>query len=1091
MVFQNDLRYRYNNKRWMYYFIIGLLSALMTLGSCGNNKPNMIIEAGKSLPKNIDFNFHVKPILSDKCFACHGPDVSKQKGNLRLDMQENAYAALGEQRDHAALVPGKIQKSHAYLRMISTDPETIMPPPASNLSLSNFEIAIIAKWIEQGAKYKPHWSFIKPQKTEPPEVENKSQIKNSIDQFIQKRLEMDGLTLSDPTSKEMLIRRASFDLTGLPPTIGQIDDFLNDHSLDAYDKVIDRLLSSKAYGERMAANWMDVARYADSDGYLDDKHRDFSPWRDWIIKAFNSNMPYDKFATWQLAGDLIPESNQETKLATAFNRLNKRNSEAGIVYEEYRIEYAADRTHTLGKAFMGLSIECARCHDHKYDPISQKDYYGLFGFFNSTFEIGTPVYGPDQTPGPALLLTSEEEQKQIKYLQNKITEQEAKIQDVNTTTDFNNWLSSDKLSTQLVKQLLTKDLVAYYPFDVFEIIGGDSLESPNNNNSSKPAKLSQPVIKAGKKGNAIFINDYNSVILGEKIGWYERTESFSFQLWIYPDTLYEEAAIIWHSEDRRLGLKGYSLTLKNNRVEFIMAHSWPQNALEVTTNHMLPPKQWSQITVTYDGSSKAEGVNIFINGQNEKLTIANNNLYKGILYVYDSHTYGMDGIKFGSRDKFIPFKNGGIDEVKIFKRKLTGLEVLYTYDSKSTKDLIKNSKNKNSQLVNDYFTALHDKKRKELAVNLNKTRVKENKIINTINEIMVMGDLPEPRPTYVLERGVYHARGEQVQPGTPKRIFPFDDSLPKNRYGLAQWLFDPNNPLTARVYVNRIWQMHFGKGIVKTVGDFGNQGNLPSHPELLDWLAIYFQDNHWDIKGLHKVIMTSATYMQSSIISPELIEKDPENILLARSPSLRLSAEMIRDNALAISGLLVDKIGGKSVYPYQPAGLWDILSQDRYKYLQEPGEGLYRRSIYTIWKRTNPPPSMLIFDIADRGVCTVRRTPTNTPLQALVLLNDPQFLEAGRIIAEQILRDNYHENTNLQTAFRLTTGRLPDKLEKEMLDEFYAKELEKFIKNKNDALAFLNTGETHWDEELNPSEIAALGVVVNAIMNTNEGFTRK
>jgi hypothetical protein len=837
---------------------------------------------------------------------------------------------------------------------------------------------------------------------------------------------------------------------------------------------------------------MDVARYADSDGYLDDKHREFSPWRDWVIKAFNQNLPYDKFATWQLAGDLIPESNQETILATAFNRLNKRNSEAGIVYEEYRVEYAADRTHTLGKAFMGLSIECARCHDHKYDPISQKDYYSLFGFYNSTFEIGTPVYGPDQTPGPALLLSTEEEQEQLAFLKNVIKEQEQKVEAREKDNGvFENWVSDHKITAEELRGKIKKSLVAHYPFNSFVEDGNNRVKSPNSLNRSLPASLSQPVIKEGKKGKAVFVSDYNSGKLGEKVGWYDRTDPFSIQLWIKADTIHKEASILYHSEDRRLGLKGYSLTLRDNKVEFILSHSWPQNAIQVTSLKQVVPKQWTRLTITYDGSSKAKGVNIFMNGENQELSAEYDNLYKGVLFEYNIHTYGFKGIGIGNRGKFTPFKNGGIDEIKVFNDELSPLEVLFTMDEQKAISLVEKPEGK--AYLKEYFLAYYDLEKNKIEINLKKTREEENAILTGIQEVMVMGDLPEPRPTYVLNRGLYSARGERVEPGTPESVMPFDKSLPRNRLGLTNWLFDEKNPLTARVYVNRIWQMHFGTGIVRTSDDFGSQGSLPSHPELLDWLSNRFIESGWDIKALHKLILTSATYKQTSAMTEELIEKDPGNVLLARGPRFRLPAEMIRDNALAISGLLVNKLGGESVYPYQPSGLWEILTRKgwAYKYLQEPGEGLYRRSLYSIWKRSAAPPSMMIFDVADRGVCIVKRETTSTPLQALVLLNDPQYLEASRVLAENIIREEKDEERRLNTAFRVTTGRMPDKVEKNILNGFYKEELNNFSQDKEKALAYLDTGEKPWDRNLDPSEIAALGVVVNSIMNTDEGFTKK
>lgn len=1072
------------------WFIAGfILTVLLT--SCGTRKPQVIVEAEEFLPEIVDFNFHVRPILSDKCFACHGPDMANQKADLRLDTEEGAFGALGENGDRTAFMPGNLKKSQAYLRMISDEPEFIMPPPESRLNLTAKEIATIAKWIEQGAEYKPHWAFIPPELKKIPVVANKSNVKQPIDNFILSKLEREGLTLSEPATKETLIRRASFNLTGLPPTLEEIDDFLNDDSMNAYESVIDQLLSSKAYGERMATNWMDVARFADSDGYINDKHRDFSSWRDWIIKAFNENMPYDKFVTWQIAGDLIPGSNQESILATAFNRLNKRTSEGGIEYEEFRVEYVADRTHTLGKAFLGLSIECARCHDHKFDPISQKDYYKLFAFFNSTFEIGTSVYGQDQTPGPGLLLSTEEEQETIDYLRKTIEEQEQKIAEYKINTPgFDQWVSKTRLTSEVLNDQIEKDLIAYYPFDKFISKGKSKSESLNREDSSKPAVLSQPIIKPGQHGNALIVSDYNSVRLGKDVGWYERTDQFSVQLWVYPDTLYKEAVIFWHSESKRVGLKGYSLTLKNNKLEFIMAHSWPQNAIQITTERPLQIREWSQVTVTYDGSSKADGINIYVNGQKQKSNKDLDNLYKGILYVKNHHTYGFGGLMLGSRDKFTgAFKDGGIDEVKVFGRNLTPLEVLFTYDRNSALSL-QNKTEEGEDLLRDYYTAHFNKEKNKIENKLKQTRDKENELLNSIQEIMVMGDLPKPLPTYVLKRGAFNAHGERVEPGAPESILEFDEALPKNRLGLTKWLFDNKNPLTSRVYVNRVWQMHFGKGIVRTSEDFGNQGSLPSHPELLDWLAVYFQDSDWDIKGLHKTILMSATYMQSSAISKKLAQIDPENILLARGPRFRLPAEMIRDNALSISGLLVDNIGGQSVYPYQPTGTWPTTNS-YYEYTQEKGEGLYRRSLYTFWKRLAPPPSMMIFDMADRGVCTVRRRTTSTPLQALVLLNDPQFIEAARVLAEQLVRNEEDSSKRLITAFRKVTGRLPDDKELSFLDEFYRDELNNFHRHKEDALAFLSNGEHKWNKNLNPSEIAALGVVVNSIMNTDEGFTNK
>lgn len=1087
--------------------LLAAACAGMLLLGCGVEKPEEVQLALKEIPGELDFNYDVKPILSDKCFACHGPDSKKQKAGLRLDTEEGAYKALKntENRQAAlwpagarhAIVPGDLAASEVYARLISQDPDVKMPPPASNLTLSVKEIAVLTRWIEQGAKYKPHWSFIKPDKPRLPKPVLAGWARMPIDNFILERLEKAKLSPSTEASREDLIRRASFDLTGLPPTLAEIDAFVADKSPDAYPNLIDRLLQSPAYGERMASEWMDVSRYADSDGYLDDKHRDFSPWRDWVISAFNRNIPYNRFVTMQLAGDLLPDRTKETILATAFNRLHKKSSEAGIVFEEYRVEYNADRVQTLGQGILGLSVQCARCHDHKYDPISQEAYYKMFGLFNSTNETGSPVYGPDQTPGPALLLTTKENEELLRFFDRKIiglTNQLASSKD-NPGDQLSKWLNSGMPSEKLLDQKIRESLVAYYPFEKVTRAADGKTVMPNAVNPKQLAQCNEIILKPGVKGNAYFVSDYNSIKLGNNIGWHERTEPFSVELWINPNTIYPDAGIFYHCEDLRLGYKGYSLRLANNKLQFIIAHSYPQNAIQVSTLAPVPVKKWTKVTMTYDGSSKAAGTRIYVNGEPAKTVVDVDNLYKGILYEKDIHTYGFQGFMIGQRNLLIPFKDGGIDELRIYDKALTALEILYNHNPEKAAGMLKAQVSPDQQaMVKDFYNAYFNAKALSLRDSLKSSMDGQNKLINSIPELMVMGDLPQPRPTYVLARGAYNVPGKQVTPGALDAVMPFEGKFPQNRLGLARWLFDKNNPLTARVFVNRIWQMHFGNGIVRSSADFGNQGNLPSHPELLDWLAVDFMDSGWNIKRLHKLIMLSATYRQTSRTTPELLEKDPDNILLARGARFRFTAEMIRDNSLAISGLLVRRIGGRSVYPYQPAGLWDELSDKvwRYKYQQEPGEGLYRRSLYTIWKRTSPPPSMLIFDAPERGECVAKRRSTSTPLQALVLLNDPQYVEASRVLAEKVLHECKSGGVNATSlAFRLIAGRNPDRMEQKILADFYTEELKRFRAQPAQALEYLRTGERKWDTTLPPAEIAALATVSNSIMNTDEGHTRK
>ncbi len=771
-----------NRRFWLLMTMLGVLVL-----SCGDTKPEWIAAFDDALPDQVDYNFHVRPILSDNCFLCHGPDVGNRKAGLRLDTRDGAIKAL-ESGAGQAIVPRSLARSEAFARMISGDPEQVMPPPDSHLQLSDKEVAILARWIEQGAEYKPHWAFTPPEEKEPPPVEEESWVRQPIDQFVLSRLEREGLAPSQAASKETLIRRLSFDLTGLPPGLGEIDQFVADNTPDAYERLVDRLLSSPSYGERMAATWMDVARYADSDGYLDDKHRDFSPWRNWVIGAFNDNMPYDQFITWQLAGDQIPDASKESTLATAFNRLHKKNGEAGIVFEEYRVEYVADRTNTLGTGIMGLSLECARCHDHKYDPISQKNYYELFAFFNSTFELGTAVYGPGQVPGPALLLSSEVEDQEIEKLQAMISRYEKEVsQTYQQEASFDNWLRSAKVED--LQTTLSKSLTAYYPLDDIKPTDREkTFTSAEAIGTGANATLRQPVMGEGFKGNAFYVSDYNKLKLGEKIGWYDRTDPFSFQLALRPDTLYPEAGVLWHSESIRLGLKGYSLHLQDNLLQFIIARSWPQNALQVTTKNPIPIGKWSQITVTYDGSSKASGISLFVDGKKQPVTIDYDHLYKSILWEPDIHTYGFEGITLGARDKFIPFKNGGIDEIQIFDRELSELEVLYLNDPEQIESTYTNKDQYRDLLQDHYFTVLDPVARMKRE-QLKDVRDNENHFISDITEIMVMGDLPEPRPTFILDRGVYSQPTTPVHPNTPESVLPFGD-YPRNRIGLTQWLFD-------------------------------------------------------------------------------------------------------------------------------------------------------------------------------------------------------------------------------------------------------------------------------------------------------------
>ena len=769
-------------RKLYYVWLVIATCVLYTLHACNSSGQG----DAEQIPDTISYNFNIRPILSDKCYKCHGPDATHREADLRLDIPENAYRALKDNPSAHALVPGDPMLSEVYRRISTKDTTEQMPPPSSNLKkLTPFEVDLIEKWIKQGAKYEKHWAFVPPHSSPVPQVKNNTWPKNAIDNFILQKLEQKGISPNPEADKERLLKRVSLDLTGLPPGLHLMDSFLADKSPDAYQKVVDQLMATPQYGEKMALHWLDVARYADSHGYQDDNYRTQWPWRDWVIHAFNENMPYDKFITWQLAGDLLPNASKEQLLATGFNRNHKITEEGGVIDEEYRVSYVTDRTNTFGKALLGITLECAHCHDHKYDPFSQKEYYQMFAFFNNVKEVGiqSTVGGPETYAKRPMMQISNED----------------------------------------VKKILT-----------------------------------------------------------------------------------------------------------------------------------------------------------FINKQDT--------------------------------DKLI---------------------------------------------------------------------------------VSVMTDSDKVRPTYILKRGNYDAHGDVVEPGTPKSILPFTANYPKNRLGLAEWMFNKSNPLAARVFVNQVWQEFYGKGIVKSSGDFGMQGDLPSHPQLLDWLSVDFMNHGWDIKRLVKQVVMSATYRQSAVTGPEKLKTDPENTLLSRGVRNRLPAEFVRDLVLASSGLLNRTIGGPSVNPYQPPGLWENATSGRgilANYKQVHGPNLYRRGMYTLIKRTVPPASLGIFDASNRDQCEVKRLRTNTPLQALVMLNDPTVLESARVLAAKLLQYNSGSKYKIIKAFRLIMCRHPQEKELAILTAYYNDELKNM--KADDAKKLLSVGEYPVPENLNKVTLATMMKVVDTIYNLEEAITK-
>ena len=1025
--------------------------------------------------ERVDFNFQVRPILSDRCFKCHGPDEKSRKANLRLDNPDGAYATIDKKDKRRAIVPRKPQLSEVVRRITSNDPNEVMPPPESKLQLSTNEINILRQWIAEGAEYKSHWAFLPVRKSAPPKLSRDTWSRNAIDRFVLQRLQREGLKPSDEASRETLIRRLSLDLRGIPPSPDEVSRFRDDPASNAFEKVVDAFLAAPAYGERMANDWLDLARYADTYGYQSDVDRDMFPWRDWVIRAFNQNLSYDQFITWQIAGDLLQNATDEQILATAFNRLHRQTNEGGSIEEEFRNEYVSDRVHTFGTAILGLTLECCRCHDHKYDPIKQKDYYRLSAFFNNIDESGLYSHFTQATPTPTLLLYKDGEKQKHAVIEEKIKGLDVKLSAIEKTSSkqFDEWLQKASSDRSVVDTDIKSGMPSAIRFS-FEQVDGN--KTRNENGKSEGVLNESPKLVDGRFGKALQFNGENSVVVSG-VGDFKRVDPFSFALWLRPTERQERAVVFHHSRAwTDSGSRGYELVLEKGKANFALIHFWPGNAISIRTRDEIPTNQWTHLTITYDGSSRASGLRIFVNGKLADTEVVRDNLYKDITHRAEWGDADAGGIQLtlAARFRDSGFKGGLIDEFTVFDQALTAAEV-------ATLNAVAPSK---PDLFGHFLSRVQPEYRGTIE-ELHKLRQEENKFINDVREIMVMHELSWRRPTYVLKRGAYDARGEQVEPGVPETIFPFAKDLPRNRLGLARWLVDERNPLTARVIVNRIWKMHFGRGLVATAEDFGSQGQLPTHPELLDWLAKNFVDSGWDVKALHKLIVTSATYRQSSVASTQLQAADPENRLLARGPKHRLQAEQIRDSALTVSGLLSAKVGGPSVKPYQPAGLWENSGLSK-TYVQDHGDSLYRRSLYTFWRRTAPPPSMMTFDATAREVCTAKRETTVTPLQALVLLNDPQFIEAARVLAEKSLEATPDVDAAIADTFQHVLGRTAQPRELKVLRQLFDEQLAIFKGNASAAEKVLKIGERVPSAKQPVDVLASMTMVANTLMNHDE-----
>jgi len=1069
------------------YFLIVITT--LHLISCSSDLPKDVSEEYATLPDKVDYNIHVKPVLSDKCFACHGPDKAKQKAGLRLDIADFAFKELPENPGKVAIEPGSLKGSELFHRIMSSDPEYRMPSEKSHLTLSPKEKAILIKWIETGAEYKPHWAFVKPEKPKVPDVNQEDWLINPVDNFILHRLEEEKIQPSAESEKEVLLRRVSLDLTGLNPTLEEIDSFIKDNSPDAYEKQVDRLLSSPHFGEKMAVDWLDLARFSDSHGYTVDRVLDMSPYRDWVISAYNNNYPYDKFIQWQLAGDLMPNPTREMLIATAFNRIHQQNTEGGIIEEEFRTEYVVDRTNTTGVAIMGLPVGCARCHDHKYDPISQKNYYEMFAFFNNVKEAGQISFN-DAMPSPTMLLPTEEKEKIIQYIKEEITSEEQRMVNAQKAAevDFNEWLSEKSYRQLSNEKIPAKGLLAHYDFDQVTLVNkAKPSEAGTMKRGLSPVPGDQPVLINHEGGKALALNGDEWFDLG-KTGAFRKSDPFSISIRVFIPKEFNEG-VIFHKcvAERLYNYRGYHLYIRDNKLELSMAHTAPSDAITKVSKQTVPREQWLQFTFTYDGSGKASGLKLYQDGKELEMKTTMDQLAKDILLDYKD----QPGLQVGAWDRGYGLKDGKVDDIMVYNRTLTEFEVQVIagqskWSAMTSKDPQQLSDEEKSHL-RKYYLANVNPTLLRLQQELKSKRAALADSLKDVQEYMIMQEMPEPRQAYLLKRGNYNELGEEVFPNTPESILPFAKELPRNRYGLAQWLTHPEHPLTARVAVNRYWQNFFGTGLVKTSEDFGNQGEMPSHPELLDWLAVTFRESGWDVKKLCKLIAMSATYRQDSKVSASIRERDPENRLLSHGPSVRLSAEMIRDNALLASGLLNKKIGGKSVKPYQPDGLWEINNTS---YKADTGDAVYRRSLYVLIKRSVPNPTLATFDATSRSYCVSRRQQTNTPLQALVTMNDPTYVEATKVIGEQIALSDNPAHAIID-AYRKLTGLTPSQKELDLLKQLQDSELKKFREDKSKTRGLLKAGQYQVNNNLDPALVAANAVVASVILNSDATLMKR
>jgi uncharacterized protein DUF1553/uncharacterized protein DUF1549/concanavalin A-like lectin/glucanase superfamily protein/cytochrome c len=1157
------------------------MAAIVRIGQCNSDKQRSgylrelvllmlvfchpAIAAQKDVAK-IDFNRDIRPILSDHCYACHGPDEGKRKAGLRLDRKEDAFKSL--KSGDRAIVPGDVKKSTLVHRLTSRDPDEVMPPPKEGKPLRADQAELLVRWVKEGAEWKNHWAFIPPERSPLPQVREKKWPRNEIDYFVLERLEKADLKPAPEADKTTLIRRASFDLIGLPPTIEEVDAFLADNSPGAYDKLVDRLLDSAHYGERMAVNWLDLARYADTAGYHFDGVRSMWLWRDWVINAFNQNKPYDAFTIEQLAGDLLSNPAREQRIATGFVRNNMTSDEGGADPDEYLNKYVVDRVNTLSAVWLGMTVGCAECHDHKFDPVATREFYQLYAFFNNVPEKGLDRNRTDNPP-PRLPFPRPEQAMQFVEADFRLRDAEKTLKDRENELGETQEKWERETNAKPLPKRGDEGLLALVAFDdtlrpstnstsakeINEKIKAGPTRPPAESESATGPKFvrnDKPEFADGRLGKALKFDGKTHIDLGALVV-FERTNAFSYGAWV---KVQSDGAVLSKIE-KKPGYRGFDLFANDGRFEVHLVHQLPDDAIKVKTKDKFTANQWQHVLATYDGSGKGAGVKLYVGGRSRDVEVEKDKLTESIL--------NDEPVRIGSRNEE-GILTGLIDDVRFYDHALS-IEDARLLAFEGIMPIVAKSGGKRTQEERDDLRRFYkdnyavDYLYSEAA--LTKARKEKDDLISAIPSSMTMEEMDPPRETFQLIRGDFRNKGEKVTANTPAFLPAIQKASVENRNGrvrlathrsdsseagangssgdrtansvapaaagthdtlegagsssagsppasqteertarlnrldIAGWLVSREHPLTARVTVNRYWAMFFGAGLVNTLNDFGSQGEWPSHPDLLDWLACQFRDGSrsssspvgpWDVKALVRLIVTSATYRQSAVVSPKKLERDPYNRLLSRGPRLQLDAEFVRDNALAVSGLLNPKIGGPSVKPYQPPGIWDGTDA---KYEQDHGDALYRRGMYVFWRRSAHYPSFATFDAPNREVCTFLRQRTQTPLQSLVLMNDPAFVESARALAARAMREEPTDVTKrLTRAFRHTLGRIPKSDEIATLQRSYEQQLAEFRADAKAAETLLAVGESKPSESIDKVELAAMTAVANVLLNLNETITK-